>query len=109
MRRCFAADRSSRSQPSSSSPRSRTSRAEAGREVEFSEAALVGTYPMSLFAIPGSRYALSSDGGIDDNALRLIDLDALATMADPVKAHVKFPRPSSLFYGVAFLPPNRAF
>src|SRR6185503_3866797 len=80
----------------------------AGREVIFQEADLEGGFPMSVTPLAGTRFALVSDGGIRDNALRLIDLDALAGAGDPVKSYVPFPQPSSLFYGVAFLPPDRA-
>ena len=44
----------------------------AGREVVFAEPDLVGGFPMSLLAIPGARFALASDGGIKDNALRVL-------------------------------------
>lgn len=79
----------------------------AGREVLFDDADLEGGFPMSLFPMPGTRFALSSDGGIYDNVLRLIDIDALAGSGDPVRAQVVFQRPSSLFYGVAWLAPDR--
>lgn len=78
-----------------------------GREVLFEEPDLTGTFPMSIMAVPGSRLALVSDGGIDDNALRVLDLDKLASGAAPVASYVVFPRPSALFYGLAWIAPNR--
>jgi len=81
----------------------------AGRDVELTEDDVHGGFPMSLQAIPGTRYALATDGGIGDNALRLVDLDGIANGGAPVKAHVAFPQPSAIFYGIAWLPPNRAF
>ena len=81
----------------------------AGRDVELTEDDVHGGFPMSLRAIPGSRFALSTDGGIGDNALRLVDLDALAGGGAPVKAHVAFPQPSSIFYGLAWVAPGRAY
>jgi YVTN family beta-propeller protein len=82
----------------------------AGRDVLLSEDDVNGGFPMSVLAIPGSRFALSTDGGIGDNALRLLDLDQLASNnGPPVKAHVAFPRPTAIFYGLAWVPPNRAF
>ena len=63
---------------------------------------------MSVIPLADSHFALVSDGGIQDEALRLIDLDALANGGDPVASYVPFPRPSSLFYGMAFLPLDRA-
>lgn len=79
-----------------------------GREVLFEEPDLLGTFPMSIFPVPGTRLALVSDGGIRDNVLRVLDLDALAGGGAPVKSYIPFPRPSSLYYGLAWLPPNRA-
>jgi hypothetical protein len=79
----------------------------AGREVVFHEADLQGGFPMSVQVLPGTHFALVSDGGIGDDAIRLIDVDALAGSGDPVAAHVAFPRPSSMFYGMAFLPPDK--
>jgi len=80
----------------------------AGREVVFAEPDLVGGFPMSLLAIPGARFALASDGGIKDNALRVLDLDALAGAGEAVASYLGFSAPKSLFYGLAWLPPNRA-
>lgn len=79
----------------------------AGREVLFDEPNVGGGFPMSILAIPGTRLALVSDGGIRDNALRLIDLDKLAGTEAPVLATIPFERPSSLYYGIEFLPPSR--
>ena len=80
----------------------------AGREVVFAEADLGGGFPMSVQPLTGTRFALVSDGGIKDNALRLIDIDDLAGGGDPVASYIPFPRPSSLYYGIAWLPPDRA-
>jgi len=80
----------------------------AGRDVLFDEADLSGGFPMSILPLTGTRFALVSDGGIKDNAIRLIDLDAIATTGPAVSAYIPFPRPTSLFYGLAFLPPNQA-
>lgn len=79
----------------------------AGREVVFAEPDLLGTFPMSIFPMIGTRFALVSDGGIRDNVLRVISLDALAGGGDPVASYVPFPRPSSLYYGVVWLAPDR--
>ena len=80
----------------------------AGRDVTFAEPDLAGGFPMSLLALAGTRYALVSDGGIRDNALRLVDLDALAAGGAPVASYIPVPEPASLFYGLAWLPPGRA-
>lgn len=80
----------------------------AGREQVFAEPDLAGGFPMSIIPLANSHFALVSDGGIQDEALRLIDIDALASGGEAVKSYVPFPRPSSLFYGMAFLPMDRA-
>lgn len=79
-----------------------------GREVLFDEPDLVGTFPMNIMAVPGSRLALVSDGGIKDNALRVIDLDKLASGAAPVASYLEFPNPTALYYGLVWIAPNRA-
>lgn len=80
----------------------------AGREVVFAEPDLAGGFPMSILGIPSTRLALVSDGGIQDNALRLLDLDLLANGGAPVLGLVEFPRPDSLYYGIEWLPPSGA-
>jgi len=80
----------------------------AGREVVFAEPDLAGGFPMSILGIPGTRFALVSDGGIEDNALRLLHLDLLANGGIPVLDLVEFPRPNSLYYGIEWLPPSGA-
>jgi len=79
-----------------------------GREVLFEEPDLRGTFPMNIMAVPGSRLALVSDGGIRDNALRVLDLDKLASGGAPVTSYLAFPRPTALYYGLAWIGPNRA-
>ncbi len=79
-----------------------------GREVIFDEVDTRGTFPMNIMPVPGSRLALVSDGGIRDNVLRVLNLDALASGAAPVASYITFPRPSSLYYGLAWIAPNRA-
>jgi hypothetical protein len=79
-----------------------------GREVLFEEPDLRGTFPMNIMAVPGSRLALVSDGGIRDNALRVLDLDKLAAGGVPVTSYLAFPRPTALYYGLVWIAPNRA-
>lgn len=78
----------------------------AGRDVLFEEADLIGGFPMSIAKLD-DRFALVSDGGIYDNALRLIDIDALASGGAPVVSYAPFHQPTSLFYGMALLGPDR--
>jgi DNA-binding beta-propeller fold protein YncE len=81
----------------------------AGKEIVFAEQDLQGGFPMSVMALPGTHFAVSSDGGIGDNALRVLDLDKLALGNAPVASYVAFPRPSSLFYGMAYIAPGRIY
>jgi DNA-binding beta-propeller fold protein YncE len=80
----------------------------AGRDVVFDDADLKGGFPMSITPLTGTKLALVSDGGIQDNALRLVDLDLLASGGAAEKNHIGFSVPKSLFYGVAWLPPDKA-
>jgi DNA-binding beta-propeller fold protein YncE len=80
----------------------------AGVDVVFAESDVHGGFPMSVMPLAGTKFALVSDGGIRDNALRLVDIDALAAGSTPVASHVAFPQPDSLFWGMTWLPPNRA-
>jgi hypothetical protein len=79
-----------------------------GREVVFEEADLHGGFPTNLFIAPGSKLALTTDADVADDALRVLDLDALAGDAYPVAGHVAFPSPSSLYYGLAWPSGGRA-
>jgi hypothetical protein len=79
-----------------------------GREVLFEEPDLMGTFPMNIIAVPASRLALVSDGGIRDNALRVVNLDQLASGGAPVTSYLAFPRPTALYYGLVWIAPNRA-
>ncbi len=79
-----------------------------GREVVFDEKDLLGGFPQNLLIVPGTRLAISTDADVGDDALRLIDLDALAGDAYPVTGHVAFPPPSALYYGLAVPAAGRA-
>ncbi len=80
----------------------------AGTYAALDEGDLEGTFPMTLLPIAGTSLFLSSDGGIRDNALRLLDIQALMGSADPTVAHVRFAKPTSLFHGIAWLAPDTA-
>jgi WD40 repeat protein len=80
----------------------------AGIDFVFAETNLEGGFPQSITLLPGTQFALVSDGGIQDNALRLIDLDALASGGAPVAGYTPFYEPKSLFWGMAWLPPGSA-
>lgn len=79
-----------------------------GREVVFAEADLRGGFPQNLMVLPGTRFALATDADVADDALRVLDLDALAGDAYPVTGHVAFSAPSALYYGLAWPTPGRA-
>ncbi len=69
---------------------------------------LEGTFPMTLLPLQGTSLLLSSDGGVRDNVLRLLDVQALVGSADPTVAHVEFAKPTSLYHGVVWLAPDTA-
>lgn len=83
----------------------------AGAEWVFQEPDLEGTYPMSLFAVPGTTFVLNSDGGIEDNTLRVIDTSLIGA-TDPVVSYAPFHanmKASSLYFGVAFVAPGEVY
>ena len=80
----------------------------AGTYATLDEDSLDGTFPMTLLPIEGTSLMLSSDGGLIDNVFRLIDVDALAAGSPPTADYVTFARPTSLFHGIAWLPPDTA-
>jgi len=59
--------------------------------------------------VPGTRFAVLVDGGVEDNALYSVDLDALAADAPALVSDARFPAPSELDYGVAFVAPNEIY
>jgi DNA-binding beta-propeller fold protein YncE len=78
----------------------------AGRDFLLDGDGLVGGFPMSITPLAGTKWALVSDGGIIDNALRLVDTDALASGGAPIADTIPFHQPDSLFYGITFLAPD---
>ena len=80
----------------------------AGVDYVFAEPDLQGGYPMNVLPLAGTRFALVSDGGIQDNALRLVDVNALAAGSAPVASYTPFHEPTSIFWGLAWLPPGAA-
>jgi YVTN family beta-propeller protein len=67
----------------------------------------VGGFPISVRVLPGDRYLVVSDDAQDDQALRLVDLQAADPM-HPVVASVPYPNSAGdkhspgMFYGLAF-------
>jgi hypothetical protein len=82
--------------------------APAGVYAPLDEQELQGTFPMSLLPIEDTSLLLSSDGGVLDNALRLIDVTALIGGQRPSVDLVAFPRPAALYHGLAWLAPDTA-
>ena len=76
----------------------------AGEARTFDSDDLEGTFPFSALWVPGTRFVVVSDDGLDDNALRVIDVDRFAAGQDPQVALEEFPSPASLNYGLAITP-----
>ena len=64
-------------------------------------------FPLNVVLVPGTRFAIVTDSGVDDNALEVVDLDALARDAPALVSVIPFPSPAQLYYGLAFVAPNR--
>src|SRR4051812_23845402 len=66
----------------------------------------VGGFPISLKVIPGDRYVVVSDDAEDDQALRIVDLEAPDAL-HPVVSEKAYPlstgdrRSPGMFYGLA--------
>jgi len=59
--------------------------------------------------IPGTRFVVAVDAGVQDNALYAVDLDQLAADVPALVSHVRFPAPEQLDYGVSFVAPNEVY
>ncbi len=75
--------------------------AAAGNELVFSQD---GGFPSSELPIPGTQWIAVSDYGYDTQSLRVIDAAALKSgTGNAETTRVKFTRPASLNYGLAYL------
>jgi hypothetical protein len=59
--------------------------------------------------VPGTRFAVAVDGGVEDNALYAVDLDLLAKDTPALVSESRFPRPDQVDYGLAFVAPNEIY
>lgn len=80
--------------------------AAAGVEHVFDDDAdqVSGTFPFSAVRVPGTRFVVVADSGINDQLLRVVDVDKLAAGDDPQVSKIVFARPKSLSWGLAFAP-----
>jgi DNA-binding beta-propeller fold protein YncE len=81
----------------------------AGHEQVLRPNGVVSGFPLNVVLVPGTRFAIVTDSGVDDNAIEVIDLDALARDAPALVSAIAFPSPAQLYYGLAFVAPNRVF
>ena len=59
--------------------------------------------------IPGTRFVVAVDAGVQDNALYAVDLDELAGDIPALVSHVRFAAPEQLDYGLTFVAPNEVY
>ncbi len=59
--------------------------------------------------VPGTRFAVVVDAGVEDNALYTVDLDLLAQDAPALVSESRFPAPNEIDYGVVFSAPNEIY
>lgn len=62
-----------------------------------------------LMLVPGTRFAVVTDAGVNDNAVYVVDLDKLAADQPALVSTLPFPRPSELDYGLAFVAPDHVY
>ena len=82
--------------------------APAGKEWAFDEPDAPGGMTNQAIAIPGTPYVLTVDIGNQDHAVRAVDTSKIGVSA-PVTGIVKYPNPSWLTGGVAFVAPSRVY
>jgi hypothetical protein len=81
----------------------------AGEEQVLTAPGILSGFPLNTILVDGTRFAIVSDSGIDDNAIYVVDLDKLGDGAPSVAGHVAFPSPKQLELGLAFVAPNRVY
>ncbi|HEY1957731.1 MAG TPA: alkaline phosphatase family protein [Polyangiaceae bacterium] len=59
--------------------------------------------------VPGTRFAVLVDAGVEDNALYTVDLDLLAQDAPALVSESRFAAPSEVDYGIVFAAPNEIY
>ena len=59
--------------------------------------------------VPGTRFAVLVDAGVEDNAVYTVDLDLLAQDAPAVVSESRFAAPNEVDYGIAFVAPNEIY
>ncbi|MEO6419916.1 MAG: hypothetical protein ABIP39_10940, partial [Polyangiaceae bacterium] len=81
----------------------------AGMEEVLQPKGVASGFPLNMILVPGTSFAIVSDGGVDDNALYVVDLDKLAAGQPSIVSTLVFPLPSQLEFGLAFAAPDRIF
>ncbi|MCC6215013.1 MAG: bifunctional YncE family protein/alkaline phosphatase family protein [Polyangiaceae bacterium] len=80
----------------------------AGAEWIFSEAELLGGITTGMLVVPGTSLLVLVDSGIVDHAVRAVDASRVGA-GDPVTGRVEFQAPSTLNWGLAFVPPDLVY
>ena len=81
----------------------------AGYEQILAPKGVTSGFPLNALLVPGTRFAIVSDSGVDDEAIEVVDLNLLASGAPALVSHVPFVSPQQLYYGLAFVAPNHVF
>lgn len=81
----------------------------AGHEQILHGPGVVSAFLADLILIPGTRFAVATDGGVRDNAVYSVDLDKLALDQPALVDTELFARPAQVDYGLAFVQPNHVY
>lgn len=79
-----------------------------GQSWAFREADLYAGMTSNVLAIPGTTFVVTVDSGYGDHAIRLVDTAKMG-QGDPVVSLVKYPKPNTLNWGMAFAAPDRVY
>ncbi len=70
---------------------------------------ITSAFLVDMILVPGTRFAVLVDGGVQDNALYAVDLDLLAADAPALVSDVRIASPTEVDYGLVFVAPNELY
>ncbi len=81
----------------------------AGHEQVLHGSGVVSAFLADVMLVPGTRFAIVTDGGVRDNAVYSVDLDKLALDQPALVDTSEFARPAQVDHGLAFVAPNHVY
>jgi len=81
----------------------------AGHDQIIHAADVASAFLVDEVLVPGTRFAVVVDAGVEDNAVYTVDLDLLAQDAPALVSESRFAAPSEVDYGIVFSAPNEIY